>query len=64
MLDFDKSIDAIVCSEENEYIRSDKVDMSGVNEIEVDNMLTPKFLNTLSTSSLPNHKIKLKFGLK
>ncbi|KAF1894281.1 hypothetical protein Lal_00004205 [Lupinus albus] len=34
--------------------------MSDVNDIEIVTILTPEFLNTLSTSGLPNHKIKLK----
>ncbi|KAF1877767.1 hypothetical protein Lal_00038076 [Lupinus albus] len=53
---------SIIPGEEKEYLSSDSVDMSDANEIEVANILTPEFLNSLSTSGLPNHKIKLKVG--
>ncbi|KAF1895897.1 hypothetical protein Lal_00033960 [Lupinus albus] len=53
---------SIIPCEENDYLSSDSVDMSDVNDIETVNILTTKFLNTLSTSDLPNHKIKLKLG--
>ncbi|KAF1871705.1 hypothetical protein Lal_00020499 [Lupinus albus] len=36
--------------------------MSDVNDIETVSILTPEFLNTLSTYGLLNHKIKLKVG--
>ncbi|KAF1898407.1 hypothetical protein Lal_00042099 [Lupinus albus] len=48
--------------DENEYLSSDSVDMSDVSDIEVVNVLTLEFLNKLSTSGIPNHKIKLKIG--
>ncbi|KAF1879663.1 hypothetical protein Lal_00033321 [Lupinus albus] len=38
------------------------VDISDVNDIETISIVTPEFLNTLSTSGLSNHKIKLKVG--
>ncbi|KAF1876280.1 hypothetical protein Lal_00029626 [Lupinus albus] len=47
---------------EKEYLNSDSVDMSDVSDIEVVNVLTLEFLNKLSTSGIPNHKIKLKIG--
>ncbi|KAF1864463.1 hypothetical protein Lal_00021886 [Lupinus albus] len=53
---------SIIPGEEKEYLSSDSVYMSDANEIEVANILTPEFLNSLSTSGLPNHKIKLKVG--
>ncbi|KAF1869268.1 hypothetical protein Lal_00020945 [Lupinus albus] len=34
--------------------------MSDANESEAFNIITSKFLNSLATSGLPNHKIKLK----
>ncbi|XP_019417240.1 PREDICTED: uncharacterized protein LOC109328290 [Lupinus angustifolius] len=46
--------------DEKEYLSSDEVDMSDANDNEAFNILTPEFLNSLSTSGLPNHKIKLK----
>ncbi|KAF1893496.1 hypothetical protein Lal_00001977 [Lupinus albus] len=54
---------SIIRGKENEYLSSDSVDMSYVSDIEAVNVLTPEFLNTLSTSGIPNHKIKLKFGI-
>ncbi|KAF1892864.1 hypothetical protein Lal_00035508 [Lupinus albus] len=53
---------SIIPGEEKDYLSSDSVDMSDINYIETVNILTTKFLNTLSTSGLPNHKIKLKVG--
>ncbi|KAF1876525.1 hypothetical protein Lal_00021239 [Lupinus albus] len=53
---------SIILGEEKEYLSSDSVDMSDVSDIEVVNVLTPEFLSKLSTSSIPNHKIKLKIG--
>ncbi|KAF1866204.1 hypothetical protein Lal_00024202 [Lupinus albus] len=53
---------SIIPGEEKEYLSSDSVDMSDVSDIEVVNVLTPEFLNKLSISGIPNHKIKLKIG--
>ncbi|KAF1886921.1 hypothetical protein Lal_00046159, partial [Lupinus albus] len=53
---------SIIPGEEKEYLSSDEVYMSDVNDIETLNILTPEFLNTLSTFCLPNRKIKLKVG--
>ncbi|KAF1881092.1 hypothetical protein Lal_00023125 [Lupinus albus] len=53
---------SIIQGEEKEYLSSDSVDMSDISDIEVVNVLTPEFLNKLSTSGIPNHKIKLKIG--
>ncbi|KAF1895183.1 hypothetical protein Lal_00022682 [Lupinus albus] len=47
---------------EKEYLSSDPVDIFDTNDIETFNILTPEFLNSLATSQLPNHKIKLKVG--
>jgi hypothetical protein len=38
----------------------DSVDRSKADGNEAFNVLTPEFLNTLTTSRRPNHKIKLK----
>ncbi|KAF1893693.1 hypothetical protein Lal_00002208 [Lupinus albus] len=53
---------SIIPGEEKEYLSSNSVDMSDVSDIEAVNILTLEFLNTLSTSDIPNHKIKLKVG--
>ncbi|KAF1859004.1 hypothetical protein Lal_00000827 [Lupinus albus] len=53
---------SIIPSEEKEYLSSDEVDMFDVNNVETINILTLEFLNKLSTSGLPNHKIWLKVG--
>ncbi|XP_050919567.1 uncharacterized protein LOC127137125 [Lathyrus oleraceus] len=46
--------------EEKEYLSSDSVDTFNGEGNEAFDVLTPEFLNTLTTSGLPNHKIKLK----
>ncbi|XP_050915713.1 uncharacterized protein LOC127130792 [Lathyrus oleraceus] len=48
--------------EEKEYLSSDSVDTFDGEGNETFDVLTPEFLNTLTTSGLPNHKIKLKIG--
>ncbi|KAF1898972.1 hypothetical protein Lal_00019093 [Lupinus albus] len=53
---------SIIPGEEKEYLSSDSVDMYDVSDIEVVNVLTPEFLSKLSTSGIPNHKIKLEIG--
>ncbi|KAF1882166.1 hypothetical protein Lal_00038810 [Lupinus albus] len=45
-----------------EYLSSDSIDRSESNDIETLQGLTTEFLNSLGTSGLPNHKIKLKVG--
>ncbi|XP_019415632.1 PREDICTED: uncharacterized protein LOC109327056 [Lupinus angustifolius] len=52
----------LIPGEENEYLNLDSIDMTYANESEVFNILTQEFLNSLTTSGLPNHKIKLKVG--
>jgi len=49
-------------SDEKGYLSEDYVDRSEVDGNETFDVLTPEFLNTLTTSGLPNHKIKLKTG--
>jgi ATP-dependent DNA helicase PIF1 len=46
--------------EEHEYLSADSLDPSELNQ--GNEVLTPEFLNSLHTSGLPNHKIKLKIG--
>ncbi|XP_050908519.1 uncharacterized protein LOC127122180 [Lathyrus oleraceus] len=48
--------------EEKEYLSSDSVDTFDGEGNEAFDVLTPEFLNTLTSSGLPNHKIKLKIG--
>ncbi|XP_050897256.1 uncharacterized protein LOC127104085 [Lathyrus oleraceus] len=48
--------------EEKEYLSSDSVDTFDGEGNGAFDVLTPEFLNTLTTSGLPNHKIKLKIG--
>ncbi|KAF1892184.1 hypothetical protein Lal_00036542 [Lupinus albus] len=47
---------------EREYLSSDSIDRSESNDIEALQELTNEFLNSLKSSGLPNHKIKLKVG--
>ncbi|KAF1863047.1 hypothetical protein Lal_00018892 [Lupinus albus] len=56
------SADTHYTGEEREYLSSDSVDKSESNDNEALEGLTPEFLNSLRTSGLPNHKIKLKIG--
>jgi ATP-dependent DNA helicase PIF1 len=48
--------------EEREYLSCNTVDRSDVNDPGIYEALTPEFLNSLRTSGLPNHMIKLKIG--
>ncbi|KAF1889677.1 hypothetical protein Lal_00025005 [Lupinus albus] len=59
---YDNLIHAIVKSDEREYLSLDSIDRSESNDIEALQGLTTEFLNSLRTSGLPNHKIKLKVG--
>ncbi|KAG4958871.1 hypothetical protein JHK87_035504 [Glycine soja] len=45
-----------------EYLRSDSVDKSETSEDSHFQSITTKFLNSLTTSGLPTHSIKLKIG--
>ena len=48
--------------EHMEYLSSDSVDKSDTIESCHFNSLTTEFLNSLATSGMPNHSIKLKIG--
>ncbi|MCH93411.1 helicase-like protein [Trifolium medium] len=48
--------------EEVEFLSADSLDRSEVNDNNFYDVLTPEFLNSLRTSGLPNHRIKLKIG--
>jgi ATP-dependent DNA helicase PIF1 len=51
-----------LAGEESEYLSADSLDRSEVSDNNFYDVLTPEFLNSLRTSGLPNHKIKLKIG--
>ncbi|KAK2394369.1 ATP-dependent DNA helicase PIF1 [Trifolium repens] len=48
--------------EEVEYLSADSLDRSEITEGNFFEVITPEFLNSLHTSGLPNHKIKVKIG--
>jgi len=48
--------------EENEYLSCDSIDETESASNDSYNTITSEFLNSLSTSGLPNHRIKLKIG--
>lgn len=50
----------MLTSDERQYLSSESIDKSGVIENEALEELAAEFLNSLRTSSLPNHRIKLK----
>jgi ATP-dependent DNA helicase PIF1 len=51
-----------IVGEEVEYLSADSLDKSETTEGNFFEVITPEFLNSLHTSGLPNHKIKLKIG--
>ncbi|KAG4974880.1 hypothetical protein JHK82_031764 [Glycine max] len=53
-------LDLVLTSDERQYLSSESIDKSGVIENEALEELAAEFLNSLRTSSLPNHRIKLK----
>ncbi|PNY07852.1 ATP-dependent DNA helicase PIF1 [Trifolium pratense] len=48
--------------EERECLSADRIDKDEINYADHYNVLTPEFLNSLRTSGVPNHRIKLKIG--
>jgi len=48
--------------EEKEYFSLDSIDHTKENKSDAFEQVTPEFLNSLKTSGLPNHSIKLKVG--
>jgi ATP-dependent DNA helicase PIF1 len=48
--------------EEKEYFSSDSIDSGEANENDDFEQVTIEFLNSLQTSGLPNHSMKLKVG--
>jgi len=53
----------MVPGEDKEYLSYDSPVQRNVNGDAVDDIHTPKFLNTIVASGLPNHKLQLKVGL-
>jgi len=56
------SIFLIIVGGEKEYLSLDMIYKSNAADSQTWKALTPKFLNSLGTSGLPNHKIELKVG--
>ncbi|XP_058741078.1 uncharacterized protein LOC131613424 [Vicia villosa] len=52
----------LIRGEEKEYLSYDSIDRTDTSYTEAYEVLTPEFLSKLRTSSLPNHRIKLKVG--
>ena len=50
----------IIPGEEKEYFSCDSIDMTDAAATEYFEAVTPKFLHSLRTSGIPNHKIRLK----
>jgi ATP-dependent DNA helicase PIF1 len=48
--------------DERIYYSANHIDRSEINDNNIVDVLTPKFLSKLLTSGLPNHQIKLKVG--
>lgn len=53
----------LVPGEAKIYLSFDSPHSANPNIDAIDDIHTPEFLNTISTSGLPNHKLRLKFGL-
>ncbi|KAF1881145.1 hypothetical protein Lal_00023178 [Lupinus albus] len=53
---------SLIPGDGRDYLSSDSIDRSESNDIEALQGLTTEFLNSMRTSGLPNHKIKLKVG--
>ncbi|KAK2449945.1 ATP-dependent DNA helicase RRM3 [Trifolium repens] len=53
----------LIPGEEKEYLSADSIDRSEANDNDPFEQITPEFLNSLHTSGLPNHSIKLKVGI-
>ncbi|XP_056855869.1 uncharacterized protein LOC108836073 [Raphanus sativus] len=51
----------IISGEERIYLSSDSIDPSDTRSVN-DQALTPDFLNSIKTSGLPNHNLRLKVG--
>jgi ATP-dependent DNA helicase PIF1 len=52
-----------IIGEAKEYLSADSIDRSEANDNDPFEQITPEFLNSLHTSGLPNHSIKLKVGI-
>jgi len=53
----------MVPGEEKVYLSYDSPIHRNLNDDHIDDVHTPEFLNTVTTSELPNHKLRLKVGV-
>ena len=53
----------MVPDEEKVYLSYDSPIHRNLNDDDIDNVHTPEFLNTITASELPNHKLRLKVGV-
>ena len=53
----------MVPDEEKVYLSYDSPIHRNLNDDHIDNVHTPEFLNTITASGLPNHKLRLKVGV-
>ncbi|KEH31386.1 PIF1-like helicase [Medicago truncatula] len=53
---------SLIPGEEKEYLSSDSIFRSGENSDVQSEWFTPKFLNGIKSSGIPNHRLKLKVG--
>lgn len=51
-----------ILGQQRQYLSSDCIDKSETIDTDVFNAITTEFLNSLTTSGLPNHKINVKIG--
>jgi len=54
---------SLILSEEKKYCSADSFDKSNELLNPAFGVLTPEFLNSLKTSGIPNHKLKIKVGI-
>ena len=53
----------MVPDEEKVYLSYDSPIHCNLNDDHIDNVHTPEFLNTITASGLPSHKLRLKVGV-
>jgi ATP-dependent DNA helicase PIF1 len=53
----------MVPGEEKVYLSYDSPIQRNLNGDHIDDVHTPEFLNTITASGLPNHKLRLKVGV-
>jgi len=54
----------MILGEEKVYLSCDSIVTQGIPGDTVDDVHTPEFLNTIIASGLPNHKLRLKVGVR